>query len=354
MKIIKNWIIGFLLCLFISLHSCMNYGPTDEQDLSSLSDGNGLLIANEGNFMYGNASLSYYKPVERTVENEVFSRANGRKLGDVAQSVSVYDGEGYIVVNNSGVIYVIDLTTFKLLDEITGFISPRYIHFVEKNKAYVTDLYAGQITIINPATHRITGHIKTQGHPSTEQMVQYGKYVFVNCWSSDNKILVIDTQKDLVVDSLQVGIQPNCITIDRNNKIWVTTDGGYEGSPYGREAPSLYKIDAYSRQIERIFKFRKGEQLSRLCMNGTRDTLYYINKGIWKIGVNDVRLPIRPLLPYQGTLYYGLAIDPRTSEIYVADAIDYVQPGIVYRYSPQAVPIDTFRVGITPGAFCFK
>ena len=69
--------------------------------------------------------------------------------------------------------------------------------------------------------------------------------------------------------------------------------------------------------------------------------------------VTDEQLPQKPFLKYTGTLYYGLAIDPKTSEVYVADAIDYVQYGVVYRLSPQAAPLDTIRVGITPGSFCF-
>ncbi len=52
--------------------------------------------------------------------------------------------------------------------------------------------------------------------------------------------------------------------------------------------------------------------------------------------------------------YYGLDVDPVTSEVYVADAIDYVQQGVIYRYSSSSEPIDTFTVGITPGAFCFS
>ena len=50
----------------------------------------------------------------------------------------------------------------------------------------------------------------------------------------------------------------------------------------------------------------------------------------------------------------GLGIDPATSEVYVADAIDYVQHGVVYRFTPQGRAIDTLRVGIVPGSFCFK
>lgn len=47
------------------------------------------------------ASLSYYNPEMKHVENEVFARANGMKLGDVAQSMVIHKGVGWIVVNNS-------------------------------------------------------------------------------------------------------------------------------------------------------------------------------------------------------------------------------------------------------------
>ena len=49
-----------------------------------------------------------------------------------------------------------------------------------------------------------------------------------------------------------------------------------------------------------------------------------------------------------------MAVDPLTSEGYVADAIDYVQHGVVYRFTARGAAVDTIRVGITPGSFCFK
>ena len=65
-------------------------------------------------------------------------------------------------------------------------------------------------------------------------------------------------------------------------------------------------------------------------------------------------VPVRPFLEYSGTIYYGLTVNPANGEVYIADAIDYQQQGMIYRYSPEGKLIDEFYVGIIPGAFCWK
>ena len=106
--------------------------------------------------------------------------------------------------------------------------------------------------------------------------------------------------------------------------------------------------------MEKQFKFQFGDWPSEVQLNGTRDTLYFINKSIWKLSVEADNFPVKPFIPYQNTLYYGLTVDPVTSEVYVADAIDYVQSGVVLRYSPEGELLDQFNVGIIPGAFCWR
>ncbi|MBR2007429.1 MAG: YncE family protein [Alistipes sp.] len=335
---------------------CMKWEYEDGESFAT--SGAGLFVINEGNFQYGNASLSYYNPATKTVENEVFYRANAMKLGDVAQSMTLYGDTGWIVVNNSHVIFAIDPTTFKEKGRIENLTSPRYIHFLSDEKAYVTQLWDNRIFIVNPKRYEITGYIEcpamTMESGSTEQMVQWGKYVFVNCWSYQNRILKIDTTTDKVVAELEVGIQPTSLVLDCYGKLWSITDGGYEDSPYGFEAPSLYRIDAETFTIEKQFRFAKGDAPSEVQLNGRGDKLYWINNDVWAMDVTADRIPVKPFIPYSDTLYYGLTIDPRSGEVYVADAIDYVQAGKIYRYSEQGERLDEFYAGITPGAFCWK
>ena len=350
-----RWLILILSLLAVS---CMEWDYDLDEEFSIDSSGRGLFICNEGNFQYGNATLSYYNPETREVENEVFFRANAMKLGDVAQSMTTYNNRGWVVVNNSHVIFSIDLDTFKEVGRVTGLTSPRYIHFVSDQKAYVTQIWDNRIFIINPTRYEITGYIEvpnmTMEQGSTEQMVQKGKYIYVNCWSYQNRILKIDTDTDSIVSELEVGIQPTSLVLDRNGKLWTVTDGGYEGSPYGYEAPALYRIDPESMTIEQEFEFRRGDAPSEIQINGSLDTIYWINDDIWAMSVEAERVPVRPFLDSRGTIYYGLTVDPTNGDVYIADAIDYTQQGKIYRYSSDAELIDEFYVGIIPGAFCWK
>lgn len=354
----RNISFAISLTMYIAaISGCMKW----EYDLDSCFDtvpeaGKGLFICNEGNFQYGNASLSYYDTESRTAENDVFIRANDQKLGDVAHSMTLHDGTLWIVVNNSHVIFAIDPVTFKEKRRITGFTSPRYIHFISDKKAYVTQLWDNRIFIVDPSTCRINGYIDTGMEPgtgSTEQMVRFGEYVITNCWSYQNRILKIDIRTDEVVQELEVGIQPSSMALDAFGKLWVLTDGGYEGSPAGHEAPTLCRIDPEEFTVEKRFRFSASSEVSSIVTNAARDTLYFLDNGVWKMPADAAVLPAEPFISMGGTNCHALAVNPYSSDIYVADAIDFQQKGIIYRYSPSGELTDEFRAGITPGSFCW-
>ena len=349
----KNKLIAILLIL---LSSCMKWEYANQEDFNLPDDG--LFIINEGNFQYGNATLSFYDPQINKVENEVFLRSNGMKLGDVAQSMIIRGDIGWVVVNNSHVVFAINTKTFKEVGRITNLTSPRYMHFVSDEKAYITQIWDNRIFIVNPNTYKTIGYIHcpnmTMETGSTEQMVQKGKYVYVNCWSYQNRILKIDTETDQIVEELTIGIQPTSLALDANGKLWTVTDGGYEGSPYGYDAPALYRINPEKMEVEQRFDFKKGDSPSEIQINGDGTEIYWINDDIWRMNVNATSLPEAPFLPSKGTIYYGLTVSPRNGDVYIADAIDYVQLGKIYRYSKTGELLDEFYAGIIPGAFAWK
>ena len=163
--------------LFILFYSCSD--EPVETVFFEFDTEHGVFIACEGNFMYGNGSLSFYDTQSRKITNQVFYARNNAPLGDVVQSLARHGNSLFIVVNNSGKVVVADVNTVEFKGVVTGLISPRYIHIVSDRKGYISDLHAKQITIFDPGTLKITGFIDLIGH-SSEQMVQVGSYVFVD------------------------------------------------------------------------------------------------------------------------------------------------------------------------------
>jgi len=320
---------------------------------------NGVFIINEGNFNQDNATLSYYDYASGQLFNQVFYAANQVPLGDVAQSMTIHNDTAYIVLNNSGKIYIFDPAEMTYIDKIAGLLSPRNIHFINDHKAYISDMYSKSIYVYDAGKQEITREINVSNGSSsnqhtTEQMVVFSDFAFVTCWSYDNKILVIDTRTDQLVDSIEVGKQPNSIQMDLNNKIWVLSDGGFAGSAFGQELASLTRIDPVSREVEADFQFlNMNSSPTNLHFNGSSDTLYYIDGGVYQMSVLETSLPEHPIIKANDHTYYSMAVDPDRNIIYLGDAVDYQQSGWVYRFAPSGTAIDSFRVGVIPGDFCF-
>ena len=56
--------LAFVLVL-LATTSCMKWEYGIEEDFDMSTSGDGLFICNEGNFQYGNATLSYYDPATK-------------------------------------------------------------------------------------------------------------------------------------------------------------------------------------------------------------------------------------------------------------------------------------------------
>ncbi len=344
-KKIKIVFLFIFLCL---IFSCRKDKPADLIQPLISSGANGVFITNEGNFQFGNAKVSYYEPSQTTATIDLFQPANNRSLGDVCQSMCLFNGKAYLVINNSNKIEVVNSNTFVSFATITGFTSPRYILPVSNNKAYVTDFASNNISIVDLSNNSITGNIPCSGW-TEELTLAYGKAFVTN--QKKNKVYVVNTTTDVLTDSITVGYASNSIKEDKNGKLWVLCGGSQTNSINA----SLHRINPITNIVEQTFVFPNlTDSPWKLAINGTNDTMYFLNKGVYRMPINSGSLPVAPFIAQGSSNFYGLGVDPNSSIIYVSDAIDYVQRGVIYRYKPNGTVINNFLAGIIPGDFYFK
>jgi|TARA_B110000459_G_scaffold203252_1_gene259029 YVTN family beta-propeller protein len=305
-----------------------------------------LLIINEGNFGSGSGSISRYTSQNKTVNNNLFLQANETPIGNIAQSVYQIGTKAYVVINNSNKIEVIDINNFSSLHTITGFNSPRSFLPINQNTAYVTDLYANSIQIVDLNSNSITGSISVNGW--TEDLLLHNDSVYVCDMTNDN-LLIINPNNNSLVDSIKVGESPNSIIIDENSMIWIMCSGGFSSTN-----PQLIKFNPQTRTIETTYTFPNiTESPGNLKINAKGDQLYYINSNIYKMSIYSNSINTTPIITSNGNKFYEIGISPIAEEIFISDAIDYIQDGIIYRYSSSGNLIHHFNAGVIPGDFLF-
>ncbi len=304
-------------------------------------------IVNEGNFQWGNASLDWYAPATKQYSAGVFDSVNQEILGDVFQSISFFDQQAYLVINNSGKIEIVSTTTGQKSGTIQGLTSPRYFLPVSKNKAYVSDLYAGSVAIIDLATNEVTGSIPLPGW--TEEMRMINSKVAVTNVSS-SYLYILDPITDLVHDSVRISIGGNNLEIDHTGQLWVSCSADLQTNRPG----AFHRIDPMTWTVTKTIHFPDGTGPSDIEMSADGTVLYYLDTDLYAINIEADSLPECPVVSAEGGLFYGLGIDPNNGDIYVADAIDYVQRGVILRYNKSGESLDEWRGGVIPAAFGFE
>ena len=305
-----------------------------------------VLIGCEGNFGWGNASISLFNPTNNSITNTVFQNINGYALGDVLQSMTEYNGHLFVVVNNSGKIEVLDTATYQKTATISGLTSPRYFCGINNSKAYVSDLFSNQIAILDLGSNAVIGSINTGGW--TEEMLLVNDKVYV-CRPDTNFILQINATTNTIEDTIILAKGPSSLVLDSDNKLWALSSGGIND-----ELGELNQIDPSTNNIIQKMVFSDiSNSPNNLKISPDGETIYYLNNGVNQLSIYASSLPTTSIISQNGALFYGLGISP-TNDVYVSDAVDYVQAGIVYRYDSTASLVHQFSVGIIPQGFWFK
>lgn len=307
--------------------------------------GNHVLVLNEGNFQWGNASTTLIDISSGNVTQNWFEKVNDRPLGDVLQSAFM-DGELFLVVNNSQKIERMADAVSKATSPITGLQSPRFI--IKSNHGYfVSDLYANKLYKIN-STFQIQSEIPMNGW-GEEMLCDDGETVFV-CNVSSGYLMKLNAATGVFSDSVMLGDYPKSIVSDSQNRLWVLC----EGSIYPNEsAGSLWCLDASDLSVIYSKTFELNEHPSRLTIQKEgADTLYFLKNGIFKMPLSNLEVPQNAFINQGAHLFYGLGVDLK-GNIWVSDARDYVQQGDVYHYDCSGNLKKEYKAGIIPSGFVF-
>jgi len=335
-----------LLSIIVVLVSC---SKVTEYKTGSFLTGNGVFILNEGNFMWGNGSLSFYSYDSSKIYNNLFFDINGWPLGDVPNSMCICGEEVYIVVNNSGKIEVANSNSLESVATINGLISPRSLIKVNDKKAYVTSIYSDSVAIISLNDNEISGYINLRR--SSESIVISGSKAFISNWLGGNEVMVINADNNEVLDSIEVGAEPESMVVDKNKILWVLCNGGW-----ARETNAeLLGINTLTHQIEKRFIFpTKLASPSCLRIDGKGETLYYLESGVRRMNIGAAELPSDPLISESDRFFYKIGINPVNSDIFITDAVDYQQQGFVLNYKEDGTFVSEQQAEIIPGFIDFK
>ena len=310
---------------------------------------NAVLVLNEGNYTYGNASITLYDPATEEVTEGLFTANTNRPLGDVAQSVSLVNDTAYIVVNNSGKIEVLDLTTMTEVATIVGLTSPRYLLPLGDGRAYVSDIYSNTVHIVDLSSFSVTGSIALSVW--TEQMVLAGNKAYI-CNYDSLRVEVVDITTDTKIKHIDLNAPASSIAMDGTGNIWVLAEKDLNGN-----TALLARIDTSSVDLNGSMAFDADASPSDLTMSPNGTSFYFLMDGVRMFNTNSMPtsaadMPV--LIPDNGRTLYALGINKTNDRIYVADALDYNQKGTVLIYDASSyLETASFKAGIIPGAFLF-
>ena len=163
--------------------------------------------------------------------------------------------------------------------------------------------------------------------------------------------MVVNTITNKVIDSIAVGTEPESIVQDRDNNIWVLCNGGWARQNFAE----LILINTRNNHVEKKFQFPTLQSSpSSLQIDGTGTVLYYLDKGVRQMNINSTELPANPLIPEEDGNFYKIGINPVNNDIFITDAVDFMQPGFVIMYRKDGAFVLKQRADIIPGSMCFR
>lgn len=345
-----------IYCFTACVKDKPNSGKANNEHNLSLK----LLVANEGAYGNGNASLSYIDLEKQEVRNFVYQAANRKPLGDVLQSVYLHKDKIYLIVNNSNKIVVLSKMDFKQVAEITVS-QPRYMCFMEGGKALVSSMYRSKLHLIDTEKDEIINSIDFP-FANSEGMLKLGNSIYICPWDvNSNAVYRYDIATSSIADSINLGVKAAMqIVADKNGKLWVLS-----GNPQRNIQAHFTQINVSDGTILKQIAFPAEAEVIKPVTNVARDIIYFLGvnynqqtsnyNGVFSISIDASNAPAVPIIPAQNLQYFwSVGVNPSNGNLFVADPKGFIQLGQVLEYTTEGNLLNTYTVGLGPGYFLFE
>jgi len=322
----------------------------DTPDVQEYKDG--VFVVNQGAFQSGTGTLTFLANGADTISTDVYSAANaGAVLGNIAQSMTEFDGKKYIAVNNAEKIVIANDKTLVNVGEIAGIGQSRYFVSNDDN-LYVSSWgtgFSGGVYEINTSTNTLSEPI-VEGN-GAEGMVIVDNLLYVarsGGFGRDSVVSVIDIDNNTLVNTIVVGDKPEILVASNNGDVFVICNGYFDWmEPANNTNGRLVKISGTT--IESSIELANGA--SKLAIDNDNDEIYYIESG--KVIRRSIDLTNSETTDIASVFASGLGFDQDENLLYVADSKDFASNGEITVYKRSGEKVNTFEAGIIPSFFHF-
>lgn len=307
----------------------------------------GIFVLNEGSMGSSNAEVTFYK--NGTASQNIFKTVNPKlTLGNVATSMHFDDKKGFIVVNLSNKIEVVEENTFRSIGTISSNLNnPRYITSDNQN-IYITNWGDASnpnddfVAVFRKADLSFVKKINVVEGPD-KILVENNKLVIAHSggWSNGNSVSIYNLTSN-VLENIEVGDVPNGM-VEEDGFVYILCSGvTWGGTP---SSGKLVKLNLATNSITQTIDFPDGQNPQFLVEENNQ--LYYtLNNSIYSLSTQATNLPTSALFTSNATYIYSFDIINNT--IYIGDAKDFSSYGEVQYYSLSGNILGKFGTGIGP------
>lgn len=363
-----------VLALGVASVSCSDDDPEWNDDGSKIDlPHNRVYILNEGSQNKNNAGIAFYAPkndAEKIVD--IFYEQNGKRLGEIAQSMIEYRDKIYVAVYGSN--YLARLNAACVEEASVSFVNDpdlsAGIRYIDAEGGYIyASFYGGVVAKINANTLVVEAKLKTGGANLEGVAIEDDNLYVANSYEKvldpvTNKnqyvyktdVYVIDLRSFSLKGTLAVSQNPNDL-IEEDDKVFLISWGNYKDKGYSFQMIDPKKNNQVS-EIAVATKMAGGNDIVYLVNSVTDWSIYLTTNTFFYYDIKTGRLHEESFLKnapaeLASSSVYMMAVDEESGDIYISTS-SYTANGDIYRFKKDGTFVEKFDCGgMNPKAVVF-